>query len=78
MQIVCQAVFRDVIVRLIERSTDHMLVYDSPAMAAIDVVPGTYAEAFKVFNRAVEIADAGLLQHPGWKSKTTHVVILEK
>jgi hypothetical protein len=67
----------DVTIRLIERRTsDFVVVYDSPQLAVFQGWTTDRAHATRIFDRAVEIAEFGL-RHPAWRkpatSRTIHI-----
>lgn len=72
--VIAQARSAEVTIRLIERRTsDFVLILDSPGLAAIQGWTTDRAQADHIFNRAVEIAELGL-KHPAWKQPTKQTV----
>jgi hypothetical protein len=61
----------EVSIRLIERSTSNfVIVYDSPNLAKFQGWTTDRAHADRIFDRAVDIAEFGLNQHPAWPKPT--------
>jgi hypothetical protein len=69
VNILSQATSAEVTIRLIERrSCDFVILYDSADMAAISHRSTDRAEAHRLFDRAVQIAELGFA-HPAWRRK---------
>jgi hypothetical protein len=65
----------DVTVRLVERAcSDFVILYLSPALAAISHRTTDRADAHKWFATAVEIAEMGFV-HPAWKASPRNIPI---
>jgi hypothetical protein len=74
MPVISTARSGEIVIRLIARSTSNFVViYDSPRMAAFQGWTTDRGHADRIFDRAVQLAESGL-RHPAWKTPPTQTI----
>ena len=68
---------KDITIRLVETKAGEFLILLQTIPIGLtalnaDMRTTDHAEADRLFDRAVAIAEAGLLKHPAWKSTSTN------